>query len=143
MQIHETNAEERHSTGLARGWGHQLLKLGLLVIGLGLAGCGKDPALAAIESDAYGFQCLKCQGKFYTDRKSPLGSKCPKCQQDAIEDAIGYWCEKDQHMTIRLRVSGPAGAAVCERCGAALKNAMISPKQKDLVAWGATKAGAP
>ena len=115
----------------------------ILMLVLGVNGCGKDPALAAIETDAYGFQCMKCQSKFFTDRKSPLGSKCPKCQQDYIEDVIGYWCEKDQRMTVRPRVSGPEGAAVCAQCGAALKNAMISPKQKDLVAWGATKAGAP
>ena len=120
-----------------------MLASALAVIYLALGGCGKDPAQAAIESDAYGFECMKCQGKFYTDRKSPLGSKCPKCQQDYIEDVIGYWCEKDQRMTIRPKVSGPEGAAICEQCGAALKNAMISPKQNDLAAWGATKAGAP
>ena len=121
-------------------------RVGMLAIMLALAslilgGCGKDPAMAAIETDAYGFQCMKCQAKFYTDRKSPLGSKCPKCQQDYVEDVVGFWCEKDQHMTIRPRVSGPEGAAVCEKCGTSLKNAMISPKQKDLVAWGATKSG--
>ena len=143
MQTPEASVAGRRPTGPVSGSLRQLLILGLTAVTLGLTGCGKDAALAAIETDAYGFQCTKCQAKFYTDRKSPLGSKCPKCQQDSIEDAIGYWCEKDQHMTIRLRVSGPAGEAVCEHCGAALKNAMISPKQKDLVAWGAAKAGAP
>ena len=142
MQTPEASGGRRHSTGLGCGLGREFLALGLVVVALGLTGCSKDPALAAIESDAYGFQCLKCQAKFYTDRKSPLGAKCPKCQQDSIEDAVGYWCEKDQHMTIRPRVSGPAGASVCEKCGTSLKNALVSPREKDLKAWGATKAGA-
>ena len=121
---------------LPTGW----LALVLALVALGVVGCGKDPAMAAIESDAYGFQCMKCKAKFFTDRKSPLGSKCPKCQDGYLEDATGYWCEKDQHMTIRLRVAGPAGASVCEKCGAELKNSMIAPHEKDLKAWGATKA---
>ena len=142
MQILEASNFRPSQLGANRGCGRRLL-LALAITTLLLGGCGKDPALAAIESDAYGFQCLKCKAKFFTGRKSPLGSKCPKCHEDYIADAIGYWCEKDKHLTIRLKVSGPEGAAVCEQCGATLKNAMISPKQNDLVAWGATKAGPP
>jgi hypothetical protein len=52
---------------------------------------------------------------------------------------VGYMCEKDHHLTIRPRVAGPEGAAVCEVCGANLKNAMVSPREKDLLAWGAVK----
>ena len=134
MQIHNSKmAQPRHRNKI---W-LMVLVLASLIPG----GCGKDPAMAAIETDAYGFQCTKCQAKFYTDKKSPLGSKCPKCQEDYIQDAVGYWCEKDKHMTIKPRVPTSEGAAACEKCGASLKNAMISPKQKDLVAWGATKAG--
>jgi Zn finger protein HypA/HybF involved in hydrogenase expression len=140
MPIHECNAGPRNPAGSIRGFGSKLLAAALAVVAaLHLSGCTKDPAQAAIESDAYGFQCLKCQAKFFTDRKSPLGSKCPKCQQDYIEDVIGYWCEKDKLMTIRPKISGPGGAAVCDKCGGSLKNAMISPQQQDLLAWGATK----
>jgi hypothetical protein len=46
-------------------------------------------------------------------------------------------------MTIRPKVSGPEGASICEQCGAHLKNAMVSPREKDLTAWGAIKAGPP
>jgi hypothetical protein len=136
--------KEHQPAGLQDGhWcrANALRALMLMLLALVCNGCGKDPAMAAIESDAYGFQCMKCEAKFFTDRKSPLGSKCPKCGQDSVEDAVGYWCEKDQHLTIRPRVSGPAGASVCEKCGADLKNAMMSPREKDLKAWGATRAG--
>jgi hypothetical protein len=42
-------------------------------------------------------------------------------------------------MTIKPRVSGPEGAAVCEICGAHLVNAMVMPHKTDLIAWGAIK----
>jgi len=138
MQILEKNFGQSPARNVIRQLAGSLT-LFLALVAIGAVGCGKDPALAAIESDAYGFQCMKCNAKFFTDRKSPLGSKCPQCQQDYIEDAMGYWCEKDKHMTIRPRVPGPEGASVCEKCGVQLKNAMISPQEKDLKAWGATK----
>jgi hypothetical protein len=104
-------------------------------------GCTKDPAMQSIETDAHGYICQQCQAKFYTGRKVFLESKCPKCQQETLADVTGYWCEKDKYLTIRPRVPGPQGAAVCEKCGMALKNAMVSPREKDLKAWGATKTG--
>jgi hypothetical protein len=97
--------------------------------------------MQSIETDAHGYACRQCGAKFYTEQKVFLESKCPKCQQQTLDDVTGYWCEKDRHLTIRPRVSGPAGAAVCEKCGAPLKNAMVSPREKDLLAWGATKTG--
>jgi len=106
-----------------------------------LGGCSQDPALAAIETDAHGYLCQKCGAKVYTGAKVFLESKCPKCQQESLADVIGYWCEKDRQLTIRPKVSGPEGASVCEKCGAHLKNAMVSPREKDLKAWGATKTG--
>jgi hypothetical protein len=113
----------------------------LTVVSLLITGCSKDAAMQSIETDAHGYACRQCGAKFYTEQKVFLESKCPKCQQQTLDDVTGYWCEKDKHLTIRPRVSGPAGAAVCEKCGSPLKNAMVSPKEKDLLAWGATKTG--
>ena len=95
--------------------------------------------MAAIETDAHGYLCLQCGAKFYTGAREFLESKCPKCKQETLADVMGYWCEKDKHMTIRPRASGPGGAVACEICGTPLKNAMVSPREKDLLAWGATK----
>jgi DNA-directed RNA polymerase subunit RPC12/RpoP len=103
------------------------------------SGCSKDAAMQSMETDAHGYLCLHCGAKFYTGQRVFLESKCPKCQQDTLVDVIGYWCDRDKHLTIRPRVRGPEGAAVCEKCGRALKNAMVSPREKDLLAWGATK----
>jgi hypothetical protein len=111
----------------------------LALVGFLIGGCSKSADMTAIETDAHGYLCQKCGAKFYTDRKVFLESKCPKCQQYTLVDAVGYMCEKDHHLTIRPRVSGPEGAAICEVCQAHLKNAMVSPREKDLIAWGATK----
>lgn len=113
----------------------------LALLPLLLAGCSKEAGLAAIETDAHGYVCQQCRAKFYTEQKVFLESRCPKCQQETLVDVIGYWCERDKHLTIRPRISGPEGAAVCEKCGQPLKNAMVSPREKDLLAWGATKTG--
>jgi hypothetical protein len=115
-----------------------LLALGSLLVG----GCSKDVGMQVIETDAHGYLCQQCRGKFYTESTVFLESKCPKCQQETLSDVIGYWCEKDKHITIRPKVRGPEGAAVCEKCGMTLKNALVSPREKDLLAWGATKTGA-
>jgi hypothetical protein len=112
------------------------------VVSLLMGGCSKDAGMQAMETDAHGYACRQCGAKFYTGPKVFLESKCPKCQQQTLDEVTGYWCEQDKHLTIRPKVPGPAGAAVCEKCGAALKNAMVSPKEKDLLAWGATKTDA-
>ena len=106
---------------------------------LGGAGCKKDVADQAIETDANGYLCTNCGAKFYTSRNVFLESKCPKCHQYSLVEVVGYMCDKDHHITIRPRVSGPEGAAVCEICGAHLSDAMVLPHEKDLIAWGATK----
>jgi hypothetical protein len=113
----------------------------LALVGFLSGGCSKDSSMDSIETDAHGYLCQQCRAKFYTARKVFLESKCPKCQQDTLVDVVGYLCEKDQHLTIRPRVAGPAGAAICEVCQTPLKNAMVSPRAKDLIAWGAIKTG--
>jgi DNA-directed RNA polymerase subunit RPC12/RpoP len=101
-------------------------------------GCKKDAALEAMESDANGYVCLKCGVKLYTDRSVFIGPNCPKCHEDSLMDVVGYYCPKDQHLTIRPRRGGRQGA-VCEQCQQSLANAMRSPREKDLKAWGATQ----
>lgn len=103
-------------------------------------GCSKDPGMEAIETDANGYLCQKCNAKIYTDSRVFL-EKCPKCNQDSLVEALGFMCVKDHHLTVRPKVSGPAGAAVCEQCGAQLTHALYQPRRKDLEAWGASKAG--
>ena len=101
-----------------------------------VSGCKKDAAMAAMETDANGYVCLKCGGKFYTPRTVFLGANCPKCKEQSLIDVVGYLCEKDKHLTIRASRSDPKGA-ICEQCQTRLNNAMYSPKEKDLKAWGA------
>jgi len=110
----------------------------LTVFALVLAGCKKDVATDAMETDANGYVCLKCGAKLYTDRSVFIGPKCPKCSEDKLMSVVGYYCEKDQHLTIRAS-RGDRQGAVCEKCNAALVNAMRSPRKKDLEAWGAAK----
>lgn len=118
-----------------------MLLLPLLLL---IAGCSEDKAMQSIETDAHGYFCQLCNGKFYTGAKEFLEGKCPKCGKEGLVDVTGYWCEKDKHMTIRTRIISSATPAVCEKCGALLKGKMVSPKEKDLVAWGATKtSGSP
>src|SRR5690349_5287916 len=104
-----------------------------------LTSCSGSSGFDSIETDAHGYVCLKCGVKVYTERKVFLESKCPKCSEQTLVDTVGFKCSQDQHLTIRPKVSGPAGASVCEKCGAHLQNAMVSPREKDLIAWGATK----
>lgn len=115
-----------------------LLVACLAAVLLGATACKKDAALEAMESDANGYVCLKCGVKLYTDRSVFIGPKCPKCQEDSLMDVVGYYCEKCKHLTIRPR-RGDRQGAVCEQCGQPLANAMRSPREKDLKAWGATK----
>jgi hypothetical protein len=124
---------------LAKCWRvFQALVPGVLLLLVG--GCSKDPGMEAIETDANGYFCQKCRAKLFTDRKVFL-ENCPHCKEDGLVEVVGYRCAKDQHQTLRPKVSGPEGAAVCEQCSAILKNAMFQPHKKDLEAWGATKAG--
>jgi transcription initiation factor IIE alpha subunit len=103
-----------------------------------LAGCKKDVAVDAMETDANGYLCLKCGVKLYTDRSVFIGPKCPKCGEDTLSEVVGYYCEKDKHLNIRPR-RGDHRGAVCDLCQSVLVNAMRSPREKDLKAWGAAK----
>src|SRR6267142_2499813 len=94
-------------------WGAVLLCLMLCC--LTVAGCKKDPGAEATESDANGYLCLKCGAKLYTDRAVFIGPKCPQCKENSLMQAVGYYCEKDQHLTIRAS-RGDRQGAVCERC---------------------------
>jgi len=105
---------------------------------LALAGCKKDVAEEASDSDANGYLCLDCGAKLYTDRSVFIGPKCPKCQKDRLMEVVGYWCDKDQHLTVRSRVGDRMGAPVCDKCRAPV-TAMRLPREKDLKAWGATR----
>ena len=118
--------------------GRVALALSLGVLALMATACKKDVALDAMKSDANGYLCLKCGVKLYTDRSVFIGPQCPKCRQESLMDMVGYACEKDQHLTLRPR-RGDSQPIVCEQCQRPLVNAMRSPREKDLKAWGATK----
>ena len=124
-------------TGLGPRWVR--LALWLAAISFTVMACKKDTAAEAMDSDANGYVCLKCGAKFYTDRSVFIGPKCPKCQEESLMNVVGYYCEKDQHLTIRPG-RGDRQGPVCEQCQTPLNNAMRSPREKDLLAWGATRA---
>jgi DNA-directed RNA polymerase subunit RPC12/RpoP len=112
--------------------------LGVAILSSFLTSCKKDAAFDALDTDANGYLCLKCGAKLYTERKVFIGPKCPQCNQDTLIQAIGYYCEKDKHLTIRAR-EGDRQGALCEKCQSPLVNAMKEPREKDYKAWGATK----
>lgn len=142
MQTHDRDqrvfASQRYlRAGLKPGGG--LLVACLAAVLIVATACKKDAALEAIESDANGYVCLKCGVKLYTDRSVFIGPNCPKCHEDSLMDVVGYYCEKCRRLTIRAR-RGDRKGAFCEQCQQPLVNAMRSPREKDLKAWGATKA---
>ena len=123
--------------GLTPKWG--VVVAWLAALSLMATACKKDVALEAMDSDANGYLCLKCGVKLFTDRAVFIGPQCPKCQQETLMDVVGYECKKDHHLTVRPK-RGDRQALVCEQCQGPLVNAMRSPREKDLKAWGATKA---
>lgn len=114
-----------------------LLGLVFFVLCLAFTACKRDVAAEASDSDANGYLCQKCGAKLYTDRSVFLTQRCPKCQQDALAEVVGYECPKDHHITIRGR-SGERGSPLCEQCQAPL-GGMLLPREKTLKEWGATK----
>ena len=118
----------------------KFLSLCLVFTALFATGCGKNVAEDASDSDANGYVCLNCGVKLYTQRSVFIGPKCPACGQDKLMDVVGYYCEKDKHLTIRPSRNDPQGAPVCEVCKTPLHNAMRLPREKDLQSWGAKKA---
>jgi transcription initiation factor IIE alpha subunit len=125
-------------TPLVRGFGWRIVAFCLATLLISVTACKQDAAMAAIETDANGYLCLKCGAKLYTDRRVFIGPKCPQCNQDTLMQTVGYYCEKDKHLTIRAG-EGDRQGAVCEKCQARLANAMKSPREKDYKEWGATK----
>jgi hypothetical protein len=122
---------------VAKTWAWTLL-FSLLTL-LTVPGCRKDPAAEASDSDANGYLCLKCGAKLYTSRSNFIGPLCPKCQADELTEVVGYSCPKDNHLTILPRANGRQAAPICEQCQSPV-SAMRLPREKDLKAWGATKA---
>ncbi len=116
-----------------------LLAWSLAAVLVSAVGCEKDAAREASDSDANGYLCAKCGAKFYAARSVFLGPRCPKCQQEALVEVVGYFCAKDQHLTLKGRSDERSGAATCEKCGAPL-GGMRLPREKDLRAWGAVPA---
>lgn len=130
-----------HAGALLGGFGARptALWLSLILLSLGSPACKKDAASDAMQTDANGYLCLKCGVKLYTDRSVFIGPQCPKCQQDSLMDVVGYECDKDHHLTIRPR-RGDRQPLACDQCQGPLANGLRSPREKDLKAWGATKA---
>ena len=112
--------------------------LWLAALALLATACKPDTAMEAMSSDANGYLCLKCGVKLYTARSVFIGPQCPKCQKESLMNVAGYECPKDHHLTIRPK-RGDTQPLVCEQCQGPLVNAMRSPREKDLKAWGATK----
>ena len=106
--------------------------VGLIVL-LG-AGCGKDVAEDAGESDANGYACRACETKFYTERKV-FASNCPGCKSTDLAPVVGFLCPKDGNTTITPR---KGDSMPCEKCGEKLENIRM-PHEKELRAWGAAK----
>ena len=98
-----------------------------------LAGCGKSAVDQALDADANGYLCLKCQTKFYTARRV-FPTHCPVCKKPNIEEVMGFVCEADKQMTLGPR---SRGSLACEKCGKRT-SALALPRKRDLKAWGAT-----
>ncbi len=128
--------------------GHSFVRLMLshkglflcLLVALGMTSCKQDIASEASDSDANGYICLKCGVKLYTERSRFIGPRCPKCSEDSLMDVVAYTCAKDHQLIVRPRRGDRGGAPVCDKCQANLANSMFLPREKDLKAWGATKA---
>jgi DNA-directed RNA polymerase subunit RPC12/RpoP len=98
------------------------------------AGCGRNPAREATESDANGYLCAQCQTRFRTDARV-FAEFCPGCKSTDLLPVVGYVCGQDQ--TVVLVAKG-AGGAVCTRCNRVLTSVKL-PQAKELEAWGATR----
>jgi len=99
-----------------------------------LVGCGKNQVDQALDSDANGYLCRKCQAKFYTAREV-FPTKCPECQQPGVEMVLGFVCPADQVVTLAPRGKG---TAACSKCGKPTSSLSI-PREADFKAWGAAK----
>jgi hypothetical protein len=99
-----------------------------------LAGCGGNSADKALDSNANGYVCTACDGKFYTDR-DVFATRCPSCRKRNVEQVLGFVCSHDKEVTIATR---GRGAVACQKCGRGT-SAIVIPREADLQAWGADK----
>ena len=133
MSLCLTNPSEAWQEG-----GRSVLAWSLVAALVAMTACKKDVAMEASDSDANGYLCAKCGAKLYTDRSVFLASRCPKCQQEGLVEVVGYFCAKDNHVTLMGRGGDRQGGTACEKCGTPL-GGMRLPRVKDLKAWGATR----
>jgi hypothetical protein len=124
------NIETFKVSGVAR----ILVAAAVLMVLAFAAGCGKDAAAEAGDSDANGYFCRACQAKFYTER-AVFAARCPSCQSTDLAPVVGFLCDKDRRTTIVPRAGD---SAKCEQCDARLENIRL-PHENELRAWGAAK----
>ena len=129
-----------HNVIKERSWpfypvrGVQVFTLLLYLAIIALAGCKKEPGLAALDSDANGYVCTQCGAKFYTDRKV-FAEFCPNCKSTNIRPVVGYVCDKCQHVTLSTQAHT---SVTCEQCQALVAASKL-PSAAELAAWGAVK----
>src|SRR3954468_3612140 len=105
-----------------------------LAVAFALLGCSKKENRGELlNSDANGFLCRKCNLKFYTSR-SIYADICPACKSSDVVQVIGFFCDKDQYLTL----SPKAKSAPCEKCSNPTGQVRL-PTAAQLSAWGAVK----
>lgn len=108
-----------------------------LALGLGWFGCSRDAGQEAIDSDANGYLCRKCEHRFLVEAKI-FAERCPSCRAAEISPVVGFVCSRDQAVTLVGR--GP-GSVPCGKCGEVVTSTRL-PRSTDLKQWGA-KVAAP
>jgi hypothetical protein len=105
-----------------------------LAVAFALLGCSKEESGGELlNSDANGFVCRQCKFKFYTSR-SVYADLCPACKSTDVVEVIGFFCDKDQHLTL----SPKAKSTTCEKCNNLVGQVRL-PTSVQLAAWGAVK----
>jgi hypothetical protein len=105
-----------------------------LAVAFALVGCSKEENRGELlNSDANGFLCRQCKFKFFTSR-SIYADLCPACKSSDISEVIGFFCDKDQHLTL----SPKAKSTTCEKCNNPVGQVRL-PTAAQLIAWGAVK----
>ena len=105
-----------------------------LAIVCALLGCSKEENRGELlNSDANGFLCRQCKFKFLTSR-SVYADICPSCKSADVAEVIGFFCDKDQNITLTPK----AKSVNCDKCGTPLGQVRL-PTAAQLIAWGAVK----
>jgi hypothetical protein len=106
----------------------------IFALALAIVGCSNEQTSGELlNSDANGFLCRKCNFKFFTSR-SVYADFCPTCKSPEVAEVIGFFCDKDQTVTL----SPKAKSAVCTKCGTQVGQVRL-PSSAQFVAWGAVK----